>query len=123
LARLGFEHLPNTTDWYGRWRLTQNPSSDWMIDRQVQRSGESFTGIPSIHGQDQAVTESMGGITDHGFENLAPSDLMIARTRRRLLRAARAFAKDGWFRLASTSRDLHRRAQRRFPRRRKDRLA
>src|SRR5258708_39877151 len=37
----------------------------------------------------------MGGITDHGFENLAPSDLMIARTRRRLLRAARAFAKDG----------------------------
>jgi phthalate 4,5-dioxygenase oxygenase subunit len=45
--------------------------------------------------QDQAVTESMGGITDHAFENLAPSDLMIARTRRRLLRAARAFAKDG----------------------------
>jgi phthalate 4,5-dioxygenase len=43
----------------------------------------------------QAVTESMGGITDHAFENLAPSDLMIARTRRRLLRAARAFAKDG----------------------------
>jgi phthalate 4,5-dioxygenase len=36
----------------------------------------------------------MGGITDHGFENLAPSDLMIARTRRRLLRAARALAKD-----------------------------
>jgi phthalate 4,5-dioxygenase len=41
------------------------------------------------------VTESMGGITDHEFENLAPSDLMIARTRRQLLRAARAFAKDG----------------------------
>jgi hypothetical protein len=37
----------------------------------------------------------MGGITDHGFENLAPSDLMIARTRRRLLRAARALVKDG----------------------------
>jgi hypothetical protein len=37
----------------------------------------------------------MGGITDHGFENLGPSDLMIARTRRRLLRAARAFNKDG----------------------------
>jgi phthalate 4,5-dioxygenase len=58
-----------------------------MIDRTAQKS-ESFTGIGSIHGQDQAVTESMGGITDHGFENLAPSDLMIARTRRRLLRAA-----------------------------------
>jgi phthalate 4,5-dioxygenase oxygenase subunit len=93
-SRLGFDYLPNTTDWYGRWRLTQNPSNDWMIDRTAQRS-ESFTGIASIHVQDQAVTESMGAITDHDFENLGPSDIMIARTRRRLLRAARAFDKDG----------------------------
>jgi phthalate 4,5-dioxygenase oxygenase subunit len=94
-SRLGFDYLPNTTDWYGRWRLTQNPSNDWMIDRTAQKSGEIFTGIASIHGQDQAVTESMGAITDHAFENLGPSDLMVARTRRRLLRAARAFDKDG----------------------------
>jgi phthalate 4,5-dioxygenase len=94
-SRPGFDYLPNTTDWYGRWRLTQNPSNDWMIDRAAQKSGEIFTGIASIHGQDQAVTESMGGITDHGFENLGPSDIMIARTRRRLLRAARALDKDG----------------------------
>jgi phthalate 4,5-dioxygenase oxygenase subunit len=94
-ARLGFDYLPNTTDWYGRWRLTQNPSNDWMIDRAAQKSGEIFTGIGSIHGQDQAVTESMGPITDHAFENLGPSDIMIARTRRRLLRAARALGKDG----------------------------
>jgi hypothetical protein len=93
-SRLGFDCLPNTTDWYGRWRLTQNLSNDWMIDRVAQKT-ESFTGIPSIHGQDQGVTESMGPITDHAFENLGPSDIMIARTRRRLLRAARAFAKDG----------------------------
>jgi phenylpropionate dioxygenase-like ring-hydroxylating dioxygenase large terminal subunit len=93
-SRLGFDYLPNTTDWYGRWRLTQNPSNDWMIDRAAQKT-ESYTGIASIHGQDQAVTESMGAITDHEFENLGPSDIMIARTRRRLLRAARAFAKDG----------------------------
>jgi len=93
-SRLGFDYLPNTTDWYGRWRLTQNPANDWMIDR-VSQNTESYTGIASIHGQDQAVTESMGAITDHEFENLGPSDIMIARTRRRLLRAARAFAKDG----------------------------
>jgi phthalate 4,5-dioxygenase len=93
-SRLGFDYLPNTTDWYGRWRLTQNPSNDWMIDREAQKT-ESYTGIASIHGQDQAVTESMGGITDHEFENLGPSDIMIARTRRRLLLAARAFANDG----------------------------
>src|SRR5439155_953375 len=62
---------------------------------EAQRNGGIFTGITGIQAQDQAVTESMGGITDHAFENLAPSDLMIARTRRRLLRAARALAKDG----------------------------
>ena len=65
-----------------------------MIDRAAQKS-ESYTGISSIHGQDQAVTESMGPIIDHSFENLGPSDLMIARTRRRLLCAARALAKEG----------------------------
>ncbi|UEM14976.1 hypothetical protein J4G43_012520 [Bradyrhizobium barranii subsp. barranii] len=45
--------------------------------------------------QDQAVTESMGPIVDHTKEHLAPSDVMIARTRRRLLNAARAFANNG----------------------------
>ncbi len=41
------------------------------------------------------MTESMGPITDHDFEHLGPSDRMITRTRRRLLRAARALKKDG----------------------------
>jgi hypothetical protein len=41
--------------------------------------------------QDQAVTESMGAITDHAFEHLGPSDRMITLTRRRLLNAARAW--------------------------------
>ncbi|MGH7029522.1 MAG: hypothetical protein ACREEZ_03760, partial [Stellaceae bacterium] len=40
-------------------------------------------------------TESMGPITDHEFEHLGPSDRMITRTRRRLLRAARALKKGG----------------------------
>jgi phthalate 4,5-dioxygenase oxygenase subunit len=48
---LGFDFLPNTTDWYGRRRLTQNPSNDRMIDREAQKT-ESYTGIASIHGQD-----------------------------------------------------------------------
>jgi phthalate 4,5-dioxygenase oxygenase subunit len=68
-SRPGFDYLPNTTDCYGRWRLTQNPSNDWMIDGVAQKT-ESYTGIASIHRQDQAVTESMGPITDHKFESL-----------------------------------------------------
>jgi hypothetical protein len=37
----------------------------------------------------------MGPITDHAYENLAPTDQMIARVRRRLLLAARALANKG----------------------------
>jgi len=97
LGGLGFGHdyLPNTTDWFGRWRLRGNQANDWTMDREAQRRGASYSGIDNIHMQDQAVTESMGGITDHGFEHLAPSDHMIARTRRRLLQAARALRDNG----------------------------
>jgi phthalate 4,5-dioxygenase len=90
-----FDYLENTTDWYGRWRLRGRPENDWLIDRAAQARGGNYTGIDGIHAQDQAVTESMGPITDHLFETLAPSDHMIMATRRRLLRAARAWAKDG----------------------------
>jgi hypothetical protein len=90
-----FDHVPNTTDWYGRWRLKGNSGNDWLIDREAQKSGGNFSGIVGIHQQDQAVTESMGPVTDHLFEHLAPSDRMIMATRRRLLKAARALAKDG----------------------------
>ena len=86
--------LPNTTDWFGRFRCVQNESNDWGIDRTAQRT-RSFTGIPGIHQQDQAVTESMGSITDHSWENLATSDRMIVAVRRRLAAAARAFAETG----------------------------
>jgi hypothetical protein len=87
--------VPNTTDWLGRFRMAANPDNDWMIDREAQRSNAIYTGIDGIHLQDQAITESMGGIVDHEWEHLAPSDIMITRTRRRLLMAARALAEEG----------------------------
>ena len=89
------DYLPNTTDWYGRWRLRANESNDWLIDREAQRTNRIYSGIDNIHLQDQAVTESMGPLTDHAFEHLGPGDLMIARTRRRALQAARAFRDKG----------------------------
>jgi phthalate 4,5-dioxygenase oxygenase subunit len=92
--QMAFDFLPNATDWYGRWRLSANASNDYMIDREAQRA-QSYTGITGIHLQDQAITESMGPIVDHSWENLAPSDLMIARTRRRIAGAVRKFARDG----------------------------
>jgi len=90
-----FDYLPNESDWYGRWRLKGRPVNDWLVDREAQKNGGNYTGIDGIHAQDQAVTESMGPITDHLFEHLAPSDRMIMATRRRLLKAARALARDG----------------------------
>jgi nitrite reductase/ring-hydroxylating ferredoxin subunit len=85
----GFEFQPDTTDWLGKFRLTQNRDNDYLIDRQSQRT-DSFTGIAGIHQQDQAVTESMGPIYDRSHEHLGTSDAMVIRARRRVINAARA---------------------------------
>jgi phenylpropionate dioxygenase-like ring-hydroxylating dioxygenase large terminal subunit len=87
--------LPNTTDWYGRFQLEANAENDYKIDRDKQRRKEDYTGIPGIHTQDQAVTESMGVIYDRTSERLGTSDVMVIRVRRRLIEAARAFADRG----------------------------
>ena len=93
------DFLPTTTDWLGRWRLKANRENDYLIDREEQASGKSFSGIQGIGQQDQAMVESMEGsdegIVDRSFEHLAPSDRMIAITRRRLVAAAQAHQKDG----------------------------
>ena len=88
------QFLPNTTDWYGRFRLANNPRNDHLIDRAMQRTG-NFTGIHSIPTQDQAITESMGPIADRTKEHLGTSDRMIMLTRRRLMRAALALDEQG----------------------------
>jgi len=93
---LEFKHdrLPDTTDWYGRGRLASNSGNDHRIDRDVQRR-QSYTGVSGITIQDAMATESMGPIVDREFEHLVPSDAVVARTRQRLLSAARALAEKG----------------------------
>jgi hypothetical protein len=85
----------NSTDWYGRFRCVANADNDYQIDRNAQRTNQSYTGIPSIFLQDQAVTESMGPIYKRWEEHLGTSDAMIIRTRRRLIDAARALRDNG----------------------------
>jgi phthalate 4,5-dioxygenase len=94
-AGRGNRLLPNTTDWLGRWRMADNAANDWGMDRAAQRSNAIYSGIDGIHLQDQAITESMGSVTDFEHEHLAPSDQMITRTRRRMLVAARALRDKG----------------------------
>jgi hypothetical protein len=86
--------LPNTADWFGRWRPVVNQSNDYLIDREAQRT-VSYSGIEGVFPQDSAVTESMGDITDRTLEHLAPSDRMITVTRRCLLDAVRALRDNG----------------------------
>jgi phenylpropionate dioxygenase-like ring-hydroxylating dioxygenase large terminal subunit len=88
-------YLPNTTDWLGRWRLEANGTNDYLIDRELQKSGESYSGIRGIRQQDAAVTGSMGPIYQRHQEHLGTTDALIIRTRRRMIAAAKALRDEG----------------------------
>jgi nitrite reductase/ring-hydroxylating ferredoxin subunit len=90
--------LPNTTDWYGRFRQVSNLENDFFIDRDLQRGNsgpDGWTGVRGIGRQDQAMTTSMGPIYDRSKEHLGSSDSMVIQVRRRLLSVVRAFAETG----------------------------
>jgi phthalate 4,5-dioxygenase oxygenase subunit len=89
------EVQPNTTDWYGRFCLSQNAGNDYQMDRQKQRALESYTGMSSVHLEDLAITESMGTLLDRSAEHLGTSDVMVIRVRRRLIAAAQALQEHG----------------------------
>jgi phenylpropionate dioxygenase-like ring-hydroxylating dioxygenase large terminal subunit len=88
-------YLPNTTEWLGRWRLEANGTNDYLIDRELQKSGESYSGIRGIRQQDAAVTGSMGPIYQRHQEHLGTTDALIIRTRRRMIAAAKALRDEG----------------------------
>ncbi len=79
----------------GSDRTIQNRDNDYLIDRAVQRSGRSYTGIPGVGVQDGAIQESMGPIADRTREHLRPSDAGIVRLRRYLLNAVAEFQETG----------------------------
>ncbi len=87
------KYLPNTNDWYGRHRLVARRENDYFIDRDMQKN-VNYTGIQGIGRQDQAAVECMGEIVDRSLEHLAPSDRMIAITRKRLIDACQKLMND-----------------------------
>jgi hypothetical protein len=95
-AAIDFDYLPNGTGFLERWRLADDESNDYGIDRQSQKT-RSYTGIErgGAFLQDQAVTESMGPIYDRRKEHLGTSDMMVIRTRSRLINAAKALRDHG----------------------------
>lgn len=77
----------------GTYWLKANPSNDYFIDRELQRT-KTFTGITGLNTQDFAVQEGMGPIVDRSKEALASTDLAIQAARRLLLEAADDVAAD-----------------------------
>ncbi|MSQ53413.1 MAG: (2Fe-2S)-binding protein [Betaproteobacteria bacterium] len=88
------EYRPNTTDWFGRWRLFNCAENDWLIDREAQRNGGVFSGITGLNVQDTAMGGMLGAISDRTREHLTASDVMIVRARRKFLHLMETLAAD-----------------------------
>jgi phthalate 4,5-dioxygenase oxygenase subunit len=88
-----FEHLPATSDAYGHLRLTANRLNNYYMDWEIHKTRKF--GIPTIHLEDVAITESQGPICDRTKENLTQADEPIIMVRRKLLEAAKALRDHG----------------------------
>jgi phthalate 4,5-dioxygenase oxygenase subunit len=77
----------------GSDRAVQSRDNDYLVDRELQASGRSYTGIRGLGMQDCGIQESMGPIADRSRENLRASDLHIVHLRRGMFRALERFAE------------------------------
>ena len=74
----------------GTYLPLANKSNDYLIDREAQAAGLTFSGVDGFAMQDAAIQESMGPIQDRTRENLVTTDNGIIFARRLLLRLAKA---------------------------------
>lgn len=79
----------------GTFRPLQNKENDYLMDRDAQRRGETYSGIRGIAMQDASLQESIGPIADRTKEMLVSTDKGIVMARHRLRNAALALEKDG----------------------------
>jgi phthalate 4,5-dioxygenase len=79
----------------GTYRPLQNKDNDYMMDREAQRRGETFSGIKGIAMQDASLQESMGPIVDRTKERLVSTDAGIIKARQKLRKAAQALRDHG----------------------------
>jgi hypothetical protein len=79
----------------GTFRPRQNKDNDYLMDREAQKRGETYSGVWGIAMQDASLQESMGPIVDRTKENLVSTDNGIIMARHRLKRAVTALMKSG----------------------------
>jgi phthalate 4,5-dioxygenase len=80
-------HIPGT------YRPLANKDNDYLMDREAQRRGATYSGIEGIAMQDASLQESMGPIVDRTKENLVSTDNGVIMARHRLMKAAKDLAK------------------------------
>jgi hypothetical protein len=73
----------------------ENKDVDYLMDRDAQRSGETFSGVRGIAQQDASLQESMGPIVDRTKERLVSSDTGIIKARQKLRKAVEALRDEG----------------------------
>jgi phthalate 4,5-dioxygenase oxygenase subunit len=80
------ENVPGTD------HAVRSRANDYLIDRALQASGKSYTGMKGFGTQDCAIQESMGPIADRACEHLLASDAAIVKIRRLLLQTLKDHA-------------------------------
>ncbi len=79
----------------GTYRPLQNKDNDYMMDRDAQKRGDTFSGVKGIAMQDASLQESMGPVVDRTKENLVSTDNGIIMARNRLRKAVTALRDKG----------------------------
>ena len=72
-----------------------NKNNDYLMDREAQKGGLTFSGVEGIAIQDSSLQESMGQICDRSIEMLVPTDKGIMMARRKLFKAVKAMQENG----------------------------
>jgi hypothetical protein len=79
----------------GTYRPQENKDNDYLMDREAQKRGETFSGVRGIAQQDASLQESMGPIVDRTKERLVSSDTGIIKARQKLRKAVEALRDEG----------------------------
>jgi phthalate 4,5-dioxygenase oxygenase subunit len=79
----------------GTYRPEDNKDNDYLMDREAQKRGETFSGVRGIAQQDASLQESMGPIVDRTKERLVSSDTGIIKARQKLRKAVESLRDDG----------------------------
>jgi phthalate 4,5-dioxygenase oxygenase subunit len=79
----------------GTYRPQENKDNDYLMDREAQKRGETFSGVRGIAQQDASLQESMGPIVDRAKERLVSSDTGIIKARQKLRKAVEALREEG----------------------------